>query len=181
MAKTKSKKKNQRGEANIFGNAGTTFLTILVGAIVESVVERLLQQVSSNNSNNIGDDNSDSSEVKSEVQQHRDRARDNPIKTVVSKLRDNVGNAKLTRKELIQVVRSFAQDPTLNLTDVVDTIKDVTRQAVQSSINNIGNEAEVAFEEATGTLKNVTNAIEPNDIDTSGKKDKKKGKKKKKK
>lgn len=178
MAKT-SKKKKRRGGGKIFGDVTTTLISILVGAIVESVTERLIQQLSSHNIDN--DEHSDRHH-NNEVPQERHHTHHNPIiKNSLSELRDRVGNVKLTRKDLLEAVSSFAKDPTFNLNDVVALLKDVTTRAVTSSINTVGNEAGVAFEGATDTLKNVTNTLVLNDTDTFDKKDKKKTKKKKKK
>jgi len=185
MAKKTSKKKNKRGGRDkILGEVATTLISILVGAIVESLIERLLQPTPSHN---IDDDEDSARHQHSKILESSDRDRSDakdrhhPIKNVVSKLANNVGQVQLTRKELLEAVSSFAKKPTFNLDDVSDILKNITKRAVESSINPVGNEAEVVFEGVTDTLRNITNTIDLNDTDRSDKKDKKKNKKKKKK
>jgi hypothetical protein len=191
MAK-KNKKKNKRGGGTkILGEVSTTLISILVGAIVESLIERLLQQTSSHNI----DDNKDSDRHHSnktlesgnldrDRPQERHATNHNLIKNVVSRLVNNVGQVKLTRKELLDIVSPFVKESTFTLNDVVATLKNGTRRAVQSPINSVvANEAEMIFPGVTETLKNVTSTIALNDTnniaDNNGKKKNKKKKKKK--
>lgn len=190
MAK-KNKNKNKRGGGTkILGEVSTTLISILVGAIVESLIERLLQQTSSHNiddnkdsdrhHNNKALESGDNTHYRAKEPKPTER---NLVKNIASRLVNNVGQVKLTRKELLDIVSPFVKESTFTLNDVVASLKNGTRRAVQSPINSVvANEAEMVFPGVTETLKNVTNAIALNDTDNiSDNKGKKKNKKKKKK
>jgi len=167
MAKQKSKKKDdvkkKDNGVDIFGvdarKVGVAVAGILIGEIVEAAVQRLGEK-------QVGLDDSDSKDDSG-------NGHSNPLKNAASQVGEQVEEVGSSAKDTADAIRASAGNVTLNLSDVVDVLRDAGQRLKEKSADTISSSSGNVVENVSSGATAVLDRVLP---DT---KKSKKGKKKK--
>jgi len=167
--------KNKNDGIDIFGvdarQIGAAVAGIVIGEIVEAAVQRFGEQHS-------GLDGADDTSDNHKSNNHKS----NPLKNVASQVEDRFEDAGASAKDTAETIRASAGDTPLNMSDVVDVLRDAGERLKDRSSNAISTSSGIVADSVSNRATAVLDRVLPDsNLSDKLKKDHKHSKKSKKK